>query len=104
MPDTSSQRIGCAARTNAEDSETVETGALRKTLLVLGGFVALAYFVTGIVGALWPGHWDEASAADEILWDTLLIGGGIAVAVGLWLVDRSPSTAWRESSFCGGGA
>ena len=71
-------------------------GALRKTLLILGGFVAFAYLVIGIVGALWPGHWDEASAADEIIWDTLLIGGGVAVAVGLWLIDKSP---WTGAAF-----
>jgi hypothetical protein len=68
----------------------MRSAATGKTLLYLGGFAGMAYLVIGIVGALWPGHWDEASAADEILWDSLLIGGGLVILAGLRLFAHRP--------------
>jgi hypothetical protein len=56
---------------------------------MLGGFAAVAYLLAGIVGAIWP-RWDEAPASDQILWLTLLVGGGVMLAAGLRAFDRSP--------------
>jgi hypothetical protein len=60
-----------------------------KTVRVLGYFAAAAYVVVGIVGGLWPSHWDNASAGDQALWITLMVGGAILLVVGLSLFPRS---------------
>jgi hypothetical protein len=67
-------------------------GSLWKWLFGLGAFVAVAYLLVGVIGGLWPGHWDEASALDEILWYVFLVGGGALLLAGLWFFQRSPWT------------
>ena len=39
---------------------------LGKTLFWLGLFVGVAYLIVGVAGAIWPGHWDDAAASDQI--------------------------------------
>ena len=63
---------------------------LEKALVVLGFFTAVAYLLVGIIGALSISHWDEASASDQILWGSLLVGGGILIFAGLRISRRSP--------------
>jgi hypothetical protein len=65
-------------------------GPLWKWLFRLVAFVAVAYLLVGLIGGPWPGHWDEASALDEILWYVFLVGGGALLLAGLWLFQRSP--------------
>ena len=54
-------------------------------------FTGVAYLIVGVAGAIWPGHWDEAAASDQILWAVLLIGGGLLVLGGLRLLHRAPA-------------
>ncbi len=63
---------------------------LEKGLVVLGFFTAVAYVLVGIIGAFSISHWDEASASDQILWGSLLVGGGILIFAGLRISRRSP--------------
>ena len=58
---------------------------------MLGAFTGLAYLVVGVAGAIWPGHWDDASATDQILWAVFLCAGGLGVLAGLRLLRRSPA-------------
>jgi len=34
--------------------------------------------------------WEESSATDQVLWIVILVGGGLLLVAGLWLVKRSP--------------
>ena len=63
---------------------------LEKALLGLGMFTAIAYLFVGVAGAIWPGHWDEAAASDQILWAVFLIVGGLLVLAGLRLLHDAP--------------
>ena len=63
---------------------------LEKALLGLGMFTGIAYLIVGVAGAIWPGHWDEAAASDQILWAVFLIGGGLLVLAGLRLLRDAP--------------
>ena len=63
---------------------------LEKALVVLGFFVAAAYFLVGTIGALSLSHWDEASASDQIIWVVFLVGGAILIFAGLRISRRSP--------------
>ena len=60
-----------------------------KLLRVLGYSAAGAYLIVGLVGGLWPSHWDNASVSDQALWIGLMIGGSILLVVGLQLMPRS---------------
>ena len=60
-----------------------------KLLRNLGYFAAAAYVVIGLVGGLWPSHWDNTGAGDQVLWITLMVGGAILLVVGLRLFPRS---------------
>lgn len=62
-----------------------------KALLGLGMFTAIAYLIVGVAGAIWPGHWDDAAASDQILWAVFLIAGGLLVLAGLRLLRRAPA-------------
>jgi hypothetical protein len=53
-------------------------------------FTAIAYLFVGVAGAIWPGHWDEAAASDQILWAVFLIVGGLLVLAGLRLLHDAP--------------
>ena len=64
--------------------------SLGKALFWLGLFVGVAYVIIGIAGGIWPGHWDDAPASDQIAWVVLGVGGGILVLGGLRLLSRSP--------------
>ncbi len=66
-------------------------GWLGKALFWLGLFVGVAYVIVGIAGGIWPGHWDDAPASDQIAWVVLGVGGGILVLGGLRLLPRSPT-------------
>ena len=70
---------------------TIGRTGLERALLVLGAFTGFAYLVVGVAGAIWPGHWDDASATDQILWAVLLCAGGLVVLAGLRLLRRSPA-------------
>jgi hypothetical protein len=50
-----------------------------------------AYLIVGVAGAIWPGHWDDAAASDQIVWAVLLIAGGLLVLAGLRLLQRAPA-------------
>jgi hypothetical protein len=67
----------------------MRNGSLGRALFGLGLFVGIAYVVTGIAGGIWPGHWDDAPASDQIVWVILGVGGGVTVLAGLWLLPRS---------------
>jgi hypothetical protein len=66
-------------------------GGLEKALRALGMFTGIAYLVVGVAGAIWPGHWDDAAASDQIVWAVLLIAGGLLVLAGLRLLRRAPA-------------
>ena len=68
----------------------MQRNGLEKALLGLGLFTGIAYLVVGVAGAIWPGHWDEAAASDQILWAVFLVGGGLLVLTGLRLLNRRP--------------
>ena len=68
----------------------MQRSGLEKALLALGLFAGLAYLVVGVAGAIWPGHWDEAAASDQILWAVFLVVGGLLVLAGLRLLQRAP--------------
>ena len=54
-------------------------------------FTGIAYLVVGVAGAIWPGHWDEAAASDQIVWAVFLIVGGLLVLAGLRLLHHAPA-------------
>jgi len=64
---------------------------LEQALLGLGMFTGIAYLVVGVAGAIWPGHWDEAAASDQIVWAVFLIVGGLLVLAGLRLLHHAPA-------------
>jgi hypothetical protein len=66
-------------------------GGLEKALFGLGMFTGVAYLVVGVAGAIWPGHWDDAAASDQIIWAVLLIAGGLLVLAGVRLLHRAPA-------------
>ena len=68
----------------------MENGLLTKSLFGLGTFAGVAYIIVGIAGAIWPGHWDDAAASDQIIWAVFLVAGGVLILGGLRLVRRSP--------------
>ena len=61
-----------------------------RALLWLGAFTGIAYLTIGVAGAIWPGHWDDAAATDQVIWAVLLCAGGLMVLAGLRLLRRSP--------------
>ena len=50
--------------------------SLHKALFGLGVFTAVAYIIVGIAGGIWPGHWDDTGATDQILWVVFGVGEG----------------------------
>lgn len=70
---------------------TTPRSGLEKALLGLGMFTGIAYLIVGVAGAIWPGHWDEAAASDQILWAVFLTVGGLLVLAGLRLLHRAPA-------------
>ena len=68
-------------------------GGLEKALLGLGVFTGIAYLLVGVAGAIWPGHWDDAAASDQIVWALFLIAGGLLLLAGLRLLRRAPGRA-----------
>ena len=71
----------------------MERGGLEKALLGLGMLTGVAYLIVGLAGAIWPGHWDDAAASDQILWAVFLIAGGLLVLAGLRFLSRAPGRA-----------
>jgi hypothetical protein len=69
----------------------MKRGGLETALLGLGMFTGIAYLIVGVAGAIWPGHWDDAAASDQILWAVFLITGGLLVLAGLRLQRRAPA-------------
>jgi hypothetical protein len=63
---------------------------VEKMLVVLGTFTGFAYLVIGVVGGLWSSHWEDASASDQIIWISFLLGGGVLLLAGLRISIRSP--------------
>jgi hypothetical protein len=68
----------------------VQTGRLGKALFGLGSFAGVVFILVGIAGGIWPGHWDDSPASDQIIWVALGVGGGLAILAGLRLLQRSP--------------
>lgn len=64
--------------------------SVRSALFWLGGVTGVAYLLAGALGGWWPGHWDDAPAADQVIWIVLLVGGGVAILAGLRVIERSP--------------
>ena len=64
---------------------------LDKALRGLGMFTGVAYLIVGVAGAIWPGHWDDAAASDQIVWAVLLIAGGLPVLAGIRMLRRAPA-------------
>ena len=44
----------------------MKTESLPKALFSLGLFTGVAYIIVGIAGGIWPGHWDDTGATDQI--------------------------------------
>jgi hypothetical protein len=63
--------------------------AVPRLLRILGYFAASAYLIVGIVGGVWPSHWENASGSDQALWIGLMVGGAILLVAGLRLFPRS---------------
>jgi hypothetical protein len=59
-------------------------------LATLGYFAAAAYLIIGIVGGLWPSHWEGSNTTDQVLWFVFLCGGAVLLFAGLRLLPRSP--------------
>jgi hypothetical protein len=74
---------------------------LTKALFWHGWFTGVAFVVIGIAGGIWPGHWDDASRGDQILWVVFGVGGGLAILGGLRLFGRS---AWTGAALVSVGA
>jgi hypothetical protein len=72
------------------ERSAMHQGGLEKALRALGMFTGFAYLIVGVAGAIWPGHWDDAPASDQIMWAVLLIAGGLMVLAGLQLLGRAP--------------
>jgi uncharacterized membrane protein len=72
------------------DGAASRRSGLEKALLGLGMFTGIAYLIVGVAGAIWPGHWDEAAASDQIMWAVLLIAGGLLVLAGLRVLHEAP--------------
>ena len=70
-----------------------QRGGLERALLGVGMFTGIAYLIVGVAGAIWPGHWDEATASDQIIWAAFLTVGGLMVLTGLRFLHRSPGRA-----------
>jgi hypothetical protein len=68
---------------------------------IFARIVGVAYALAGIAGGIWPGHWDEAGATDQILWVVFLLGGGLLIVAGLRLFRRSP---WAGAALISMGA
>ena len=69
----------------------MQQGGLEKALRWLGMFTGVAYLIVGVAGAIWPGHWDDAAASDQIIWAVLLVAGGLLVLTGLRLLRSAPA-------------
>jgi hypothetical protein len=78
-----------------------ERGGASKALLWLGWFTGVAFIVIGIAGGIWPGHWDDAPASDQIVWVVLGVGGGLAILAGLHVFPRF---AWAGAALVSVGA
>jgi hypothetical protein len=72
-----------------------------KVLVVLGGTLATVYVLAGIIVGAWPSHWDDSSTLDRVLWLVFLLGGAVALLVGLRSFGRSP---WLGASLVSIGA
>ena len=76
-------------------SSAIQQGGLEKALRGLGTFTGVAYLIVGVAGAIWPGHWDDAAASDQIVWAVLLIAGGLLVLTGLRSLRSAPARGAR---------
>jgi hypothetical protein len=74
---------------------------LSRGLAIFGSIVGVAYVAAGIAGGIWPGHWDDAPASDQILWVVFLVAGGVLILAGLRVFPRSP---WGGAALIGLGA
>lgn len=63
---------------------------MRRAVGALAGLLAITYLLAGVIGAAERGHWDEASASDEVLWYVFSFGGCLLLVVGLRALDGSP--------------
>ena len=79
----------------------MEQERLGKALFWLGWLTGVAFIAIGIAGGIWPGHWDDAGAGDQILWVVFGVGGGFAILAGLRLFSRS---AWGGAALVSVGA
>ena len=63
---------------------------MSRGLASFGWIVGIAYIAAGIAGGIWPGHWDDAAASDQIIWVVFLVAGGALVLAGLRVFPRFP--------------
>jgi hypothetical protein len=68
----------------------MQRSGLERVLLGLGTFTGVAYLIVGVAGAIWPGHWDDAAASDQVVWAVLLIAGGLLVLTGIRSLHGRP--------------
>lgn len=68
------------------DSRAVQRDPLWTALLVIGGLLALASLILGIVISF-DEDWD--SAGERALWLVFTVGGALLLAAGLWYASRS---------------
>ena len=74
---------------------------MSRGLFIFGWIVGIAYIAAGIAGGIWPGHWDDAPASDQIIWIVLLVTGGLLILAGLRGFPRSP---WAGAALVSVGA
>jgi hypothetical protein len=72
---------------------SMETTSLRRVLGALATVAGVGYLVVGVAGDIWPGHWDDTGAGDQILWLAFGVVGGALVLAGWRQLDRSPKLA-----------
>ena len=78
------------------DGAATQRSGLETALLGLGMFTGIVYLIVGVAGAIWPGHWDEAAASDQIAWAVFLIAGGLLVLAGLRVLHAAPGRGRRS--------
>lgn len=68
----------------------MSTQMVQKALFILGGITAVVYFLATIIAGDIHMSEDGSSSSEPVLWRVVLVGGGLLLIAGLWLVQRSP--------------
>ena len=67
----------------------MNTSMVQKALFVLGSITAVVYFIATLIGDIRMSEFGT-STTEPVVWRIVLIGGGVLIIAGLWLVRRSP--------------